>query len=454
MYTWAATNVSRALKRYVPQGLFGRTLLILIVPIVILQGLVSYLYVERHYDRVSRQLSETVARELSYIIDEIERTSENKSIYTLMRRFENKFKIRLDLDEESILNAGINRGFYDLAGNAVGETLEAAIHRPLSVDLSSYQKIVDIRIQTRHGVLRALTPRKHMIAERPHLLLVWTGIVSFSLIVIAVLFLRNQIRPIRQLAKSAEAFGRGQNTLPDFRPSGALEIRQAARAFIQMRARIERAVEQRTQMLLGISHDLRTPLTRMKLTLAMEEETEGNIELSRDVLQMEHMINAFLDFGQKQNELTQKVSLQKLLETVLKDTQRGNPTCRVTLQLCEQITVETTLLVKPYAFQRCLHNLLENACVFGDTVLLTARITKKWLEFTVEDNGCGIPEQQRDEAFRSFNRLDNARNQNKVGGVGLGLTIARDIVHSHGGHITLDESISFGGLKVIIVIPQ
>jgi two-component system, OmpR family, osmolarity sensor histidine kinase EnvZ len=294
----------------------------------------------------------------------------------------------------------------------------------------------------------------YMIAERPHLLLVWTGAVSFVLVVIAVLFLRNQIRPIRQLAHAAEAFGRGQ-TLDKFQPSGALEIRQAAREFLKMRARIERMVEQRTQMLLGISHDLRTPLTRMKLTLALQDDDlETTSDLRRDVQQMEMMLNTFLDFGQKKDEVTQEVKVKPVLEMLAYDTRRLNPACTLKTWYLSEIDEQTSVQLKPYGIKRCLQNLLENACSFGDTVHLSVKLLPKRIEFFVEDNGCGIPESQREEAFSSFNRLDEARNQNRSGGVGLGLTIARDIVHSHGGDIELRTGKNLGGLEVFISIPQ
>lgn len=441
-----------SLKRYLPRGLFGRTLLILIIPVLILQGLVSFLYVERHYDRVSRQLSRAAAKDLSYVVTRLEQ--EPVQIETLDMLAES-FHMRLRLQPgERLKQDGISRSIFDLTGHAVAETLHEEIDRALVVDLDNYAKRIDIYIQTDVGVLHAIVPRRYMIAERPHLLLVWTGAVSLVLVVIAILFLRNQIRPIRQLAQAAEAFGRGQ-TPTKFQPSGALEVRQASRAFLKMRARIERMVEQRTQMLLGISHDLRTPLTRMKLTLALQDDAlEGVKDLRRDVNQMENMIAAFLDFGQKSEEATQAVALKAFIETLVYDTQRAHPVCKIQCVYLSDVQENTAIQLKPKAFERCLQNLLENACRFGNTVRISVRLLPKRVEFFIEDNGQGIPEAQREDAFRSFNRLDAARNQDTGGSVGLGLTIARDIVHNHGGSIDLKVSKNLKGLEVFISIPK
>ena len=268
---------------------------------------------------------------------------------------------------------------------------------------------------------------------------------STLFLMIAVIFLRNQIRPIRKLAEAADNFGRGAD-MPNFRPSGASEVRKAARAFIVMRERIKRQLRTRTEMLAGISHDLRTPLTRMKLQLAMLGDSEASREMGDDVQQMEHMIQEYLDFARGEGrEDAIRVSLREFLEDVVSDYQR----------LSADVTLvpgqDSMMDIRISGFRRMMHNVIDNALRYGKRCRLALRIAANYCEVVIDDEGPGIPEDKRDEVFKPFNRLDPSRNI-KTGGVGLGLTIARDIVLAHGGSILLESSPK-NGLRVIIRLP-
>jgi two-component system osmolarity sensor histidine kinase EnvZ len=276
-------------------------------------------------------------------------------------------------------------------------------------------------------------------------------LAALLLTVVAVIFLRNQIRPIHELARAASAFGRGRSVA--FRPSGAVEIRSAGTAFVSMRARLERQIEQRTRMLSGVSHDLRTPLTRMKLALAVADETPEIREFGRDVEEMEHMLDAFLDFARGEGgELAEPADPAELAQEVVADARRKG--IEITLYSQVETPGEPEVEMRRRALKRCLTNLVDNAASYGAQVSLSIRLTLRTLEFSVEDDGPGIPEDKREEVLLPFTRLDEARNQNVASGVGLGLSIAQDIARGHGGSLLLDDSPRLGGLKATVLLPR
>jgi len=283
------------IKRYLPASLFGRALMILVVPILTLQVVVGVLFLQRHYDRVTAQMARAVASELTYAIRAVERAPSAAAAQEALDDMAYPFGFELGLEAGGTVEPTAVRAFYDVTGSVVAETLKEAIARPMALDFLSKRKHVDARIQTSKGVLRVLIRRGRLNASKPHLLLVWMIATGLGLTAVAALFLRNQVRPIRELARAASAFGRGRS-LP-FRPAGAEEVRRAGQAFLDMRARIERQIGQRTLLLSGVSHDLRTPLTRMKLALAMEEDGPATREMTAELVEMERMIDAFLDFA-------------------------------------------------------------------------------------------------------------------------------------------------------------
>jgi two-component system osmolarity sensor histidine kinase EnvZ len=310
---------------------------------------------------------------------------------------------------------------------------------------------VRIAAQTSRGALVAVSPRNRMSVSNPHQLFVLMVAASVVLGAIAVLFLRNQVRPIRQLAEAAEAFGKGRS-LP-FRPAGAEEVRRAAGAFLSMRARIERQIEQRTQMLSGVSHDLRTPLTRMKLSAAlMEDDTEVQ-GLRDDIAQMERMLDEFLAFARGDGlEESQPVDPFALAERLVEDAERGG--AEVTLTCVDETPQDRLVVMRPLAVRRALENLLGNAARYGRRVALQVRLLPKTLDFVVEDDGPGIAAEDRARAVAPFSRLDAARNQDLGGGVGLGLSIALDVARGHGGGLELGRSSQLGGLRAVLRLPR
>lgn len=437
-------------KRYLPRSLFGRALLILVLPVVVLQGLLASEFIRRHYDGVTSQMAAGVARELNYVISAVEEAPDADAARARLASLSVPLGSRFELIEGGLIERETLRRFYDITGGAAEEALKTGVRRPIAVDLTSSTRTIGTEIQTAKGVIRVAIDRRRMIATNPHQLLVFTGLASVVLVVVAVLFLRNQVRPIKELAGAADAFGRGIS-LP-FEPKGAEEVRRAGAAFLAMRDRIERHVEQRTRMLSGVSHDLRTPLTRMKLALAMMDDAPEAAELSRDVREMEHMIDAFLAFARDETgEDMVPHDPRAVLHAVAEDAARAG--IDVIVDDCLPDAPDTVAL-RLSAIRRALGNLLGNARTFADTIRLTAMTQGDQLCFCVEDDGPGIPEADRVAALRPFTRLDSARNQNRASGVGLGLSIAADVAHAHGGTLSLDTSPDLGGLAARLCLPR
>ncbi len=437
-------------KRYLPRSLYGRALVILLAPIVLLQLVVAGLFVQRHYAGVTEQMAGAVGLELRYAIEQVERAETVEDARARLEALARPLGLTLALDPGAEVDPGRRAPFYDVSGDALAATLEEVVDRAMSVDLESHEGAADVRIATELGALRALIPRKRTIASNPHILLVWMVATAVLLTVVAVLFLRNQVRPIRELAAASEAFGKGR--AEPFRPAGAEEVRRAGAAFLDMRRRIERAIEQRSNMLYGVSHDLRTPLTRMKLALAMAEEGSETEELRRDVDEMERMLDAFLDYARGgQGETAEPVAALALLEAAAADARRTGAVLDVEWEPGAEAAEP---VLRDGEVRRALANLMANAARYGSRCLASLRVGRGWVEFVVEDDGPGIPERERERALRPFARLDAARNQDRGGGVGLGLAIALDIARGHGGTLELEDSARLGGLKAVLRLPR
>jgi two-component system osmolarity sensor histidine kinase EnvZ len=439
------------LKQYLPKTLFRRALLILLLPILVLQAVIASIVLQRHYDATTVQMAGTAARELNFAIARIEGAATVEEAQAAISEMALQFDIQMGLDEGTTLESRALRSFYDVTGGIIEETLKRQLHRPMALDLVNAPKHVDARIVTTKGVLRVLIPRRRLNPSNPHQLFIWMFVAGVLLVVVAVAFLRNQIRPINELAHAAAAFGRGRT--PPFKPSGAEEVRSAGAAFVDMRTRIERQIEQRTLMLSGVSHDLRTPLTRMRLALAMAEDTPERAEIARDVDEMEHMLDAFLDFSRGEGgETAEPTDPDELASEIAADARRKG----VEIALFTQIETpdQREIEMRRRAMKRCLTNLVDNACVYGGQVALSTRMTRHFLEFVVEDDGPGIPPGKREAVLRPFTRLDDARNQNVASGVGLGLSIAQDAARAHGGSLELADSPRLGGLKATVRLPR
>jgi two-component system osmolarity sensor histidine kinase EnvZ len=334
--------------------------------------------------------------------------------------------------------------FFSLLDSALSNELRK-IGRPFWIDTVGKSALVEIRIQLDDAVMRVFARRSAAYASNAQIFLIWMVGTSGILLFVAIIFLRNQIKPILRLADAAESFGKGRE-VPNFRPRGAREVRRAANAFLEMKARIERALEQRTAMLAGVSHDLRTILTRFKLELALIGESPEADAMKKDIDEMTRMLEAYLAFARGDlGEQSAPTDMAEFLEELKLDAERHGHRASIEFHGPPVVTV------RPAAFKRCLANLVSNAARFAPSIAITGHRDHRWLTITVDDDGPGIPPDMRDEVFKPFLRLDDARNQDE-GGTGLGLAIARDIARSHGGDITLGDS-PLGGLRATVKVP-
>jgi len=429
----------RWLKRYMPRSLYGRAILILALPVVTVMLVVSVAFIQRYFEGVTRQMAITVSREVRLLLESGDTPAEiagSRAAQVLL--------IDVQAVPKGSVPAESDWLWQDLTGAWVVRALDRVLPGVLAVDLTDDPE-VKLYLDTDMGALRLTFDRNRVSASRSHQLLV--NMLGFAIImtVIAYLYLRNQLRPITRLARAAEAFGRGQHL--DYRPAGAVEVRAAGRAFLDMRARIERQIEQRTLMLSGVSHDLRTPLTRLKLNLSMLDEDERR-PMEQDIAEMERLIDAFLDFVRGAREGNpEPVYPVALVRRIVEDAQRaGVPVALVMAQGSGEVALREA------GMRRAVENLVNNAVRYGTRAEVSVLLTESALRIRVEDDGPGIPEESRGEAVKPFVRLDTARNQNLGSGVGLGLSIAFDIARTHGGTLRLGESDRLGGLCADIVI--
>ncbi len=435
-------------RPYLPRSLFGRAALILIVPIVAIQLVVSIVFIQRHFEGVTRQMTQGVMIDIRYLLAEVNAETQPGDARTRADAVAAALDLRIALPGPPVAGPADARGVLDWSGRQVILTLRDALPALVSVDLMSDERQVQIVLATRHGPMAVALDRRRVSASNPHQLLVLMGFASIVLTLISYVFLRNQLSPIARLAAAAEAFGRGRS-IP-YRPRGASEVRVAGHAFIDMRSRIERQIEQRTLLLSGVSHDLRTPLTRMKLGLSLLPEDEDAAAMRRDVADMERLVEEFLAFARGDAmEQTETVDPAALVGRAVDNAQRAGQA--VTLRATEGAGL---IALRPQAVLRALDNLIGNAVRHGTRAEVSLAITDRSVRLTVEDDGPGIARDRRDEAVQPFARLDDARDPNRGGGVGLGLSIAADIARSHGGALRLGESAALGGLRADLVLAR
>ncbi|NIZ12420.1 ATP-binding protein [Phaeobacter sp. HF9A] len=439
-------NLSR-LKHYMPRlpsGIYGRAALILLMPVVVLQIVVSFAFIRRDLENITRQMAQTMSREFIMINDEIggAQTQEEAMarLAPLLRPLQ--IKLRFLAPDEQIPPDQIS--FEDFSGRIVRSTLRLTLPNFESIQLPEGRQIRVI-MDTDLGPLEMEFSRRRVSAAAPHQLIVTMVVFGFLLVVIAMAYMRNQLRPIKRLAEAAEAFGRGR--MIPYQPRGATEVRAAGAAFVDMRARIDRQIEQRTLMLSGVSHDLRTPLTRLKLSLSFLED-EDAASMRQDVREMEEMVDAFLDFsrGVTTSEMEES-DPGELVQDAIEDWVRQGKN----VQLID-LSGNRVVPLRAAAVRRALDNLISNAVRYGTQARVSVAVTQKSLRIRVDDDGPGIPEDLRGDAMRPFTRLDPARNQDRGTGVGLGLAIVADIARAHGGILRLGTSDDLGGLRADIVI--
>jgi two-component system, OmpR family, osmolarity sensor histidine kinase EnvZ len=436
----------RFLKRRLPTSLWGRSLLIIVLPVLVMQVAVTWAFFDMHWQTVTARLSDGLAGDIAWAAESWRDDPTEANLAVIAERAERSMSLSVDLREGDVLPREQERGPIGVVDRTLEKALATRLDQPFWFSTTQYPAYVDIRVQQPEGVLRVIAPRERAVATQAHIFVLWLTIATVLLMSVAILFIRNQVRAIERLADAAEAFGRGE-THDTFKPHGAREVRAAAHAFLAMRERIQRHIDQRTALLASVSHDLRTPLTRLRLELALAPPFKRAGAMQGDLDEMEHMIDEYLAFARGEaGEPAQSVSVSTMLTAAAEDVRRAGAEAEVVAP------ADLVATLRPLAFKRALANLAGNAAAHGEHVRLSARpLPSGGLEVAVEDDGPGIPETMHEEAFRPFSRLDASRNQNRKG-VGLGLAIARDVARGHGGDITLERS-DLGGLRALIRLP-
>jgi two-component system, OmpR family, osmolarity sensor histidine kinase EnvZ len=439
------SRIDRFFKSVLPKGLYARALFIIIAPMVILQSVVAFVFMERHWNMVTRRLSAAVVQDIAALVDMRQSLLQDHNSAQLRRIAQDRLGLVVDFLPVTELPPLGPKPFFSLLDQTLSEELRKQIGRPFWIDTVGRSNLVEIRIELDDAVMRTFARRSAAYASNSGIFLLWMVGTSLVLITVAILFLRNQIRPILRLTAAVESFGKGRD-VPNLRARGAQEVRRAAVAFLEMKARVERAIEQRTAMLAGVSHDLRTVLTRFKLGLALLDDGPETEEMKKDVDEMSRMLEAYLAFARGDaGERSEPTDMATFLDELKADAERHGRRASVRFYGYPVATV------RPHAFRRCLANLVSNAARFGSAITVTGHRDHRYMTITVDDDGPGIPPNRRDDVFKPFLRLDDARNQDEAGS-GLGLAIARDIARSHGGEVMLGDS-PMGGLRASVRIP-
>ena len=436
-------TIGEAIKRVLPRTLLGRSLLIIVTPLILLQLISGFIFYDRHWSWVSRQLTSSAVGEITAIIDLWREAPNEETRGRILEIGRQNFELKLNFENDAILPNTLRPP----AGSDVdvGSVLYQRLRRPVTI-LDDTRTNLTMDVQFPDGVMHVAISPKRLFTSTTYIFVLWMVGSSLVLFGVAMIFMRNQVRPIRRLARAADALGKGRD-VPPFKLAGAIEVRQAAHAFNIMRERIRRQMNQRTEMLAGVSHDLRTPLTRMKLELAMLKGV-GAEELKSDVLEMESMVEGYLAFARgDETEATISADLGELIDEVAVQMRRSGAIVAVKIDKSGELVMP----MRRAAMKRALTNLLVNATTYGKRAEIATRRVGGNVEITVDDDGPGIPVDRREDVFRPFFRLEESRNR-ETGGVGLGLSIARDVIHGHGGSIALEDS-PLGGLRVRLRLP-
>jgi len=432
------------IKRYLPKSLLGRSILIIVSPLILLQLVSGLIFYETHWDKVSLRLARSVAGDVGAVVNLMHREFGPNARQMALDIASANMGLSVVYREGAVLESLEHRG-SGLMERMLVRALDESYSKPFFIDSESIDRHVIIDVQMADGVLHVVTNRKRLFSSTTYVFVLWMIGTSLILFGVATIFMRNQVKPIRRLAMAAEDFGKGRD-VSNFKPEGAAEVRQAAAEFLDMRDRISRQIRQRTDMLAGVSHDLRTPLTRMRLELEMLGDGEAAKNLKSDVTDMEHMLEGYLAFARGEGtEKPTPSNLTQLIEGVVSQARRNGG------QIDFHGEEDITLPLRPNAFKRSITNIVDNAIRFANHVSVRVRQREDCAEVLIDDDGPGIPEDQRDDVFRPFYRVEGSRNQ-ETGGIGLGLTIVRDVIRAHGGDIELDQA-PIGGLRVRLRLP-
>ncbi|HHL42273.1 MAG TPA: HAMP domain-containing protein [Hellea balneolensis] len=432
------------LKRRLPKTLFGRAFLIIMLPIALMQIIVAYIFFDAHWQTVTASLSDSVSADVAVTVELYEQSPNAERAKRLDAMLRPNMQLSVAYEEDDQLPLTTRRSFFSSLDRTLRKALSSHLTQDFWFDTTRYPNHIDIRVAVDGGVLRFIVPRERVFAPTGFIFLFWLIMATVLLSLVSILFILNQARPIVKLAEAADRFGKGQG-IGKFKPSGAREVRQAGRSFLEMRERIQRHIQQRTELLAGVSHDLRTPLTRLKLHLALAKDSEETQAAKRDLEDMERMLDGYLDFA-RDSAQEERVAgdIGMLIEQIVQALAKPKP----------EFTFEGNLQLnmRRSAMKRALSNLINNGLKYAKHVKIHARASDEGVTITIDDDGPGIAPENREDAFKPFSRLDVARNQN-LDGVGLGLSIARDVIQSHGGAISLQDS-PLGGLRCHITLPR
>jgi len=435
------------IKNILPQTLFGRALLIIVTPLILMQAISTFVFFDRHWDTMTRRLAHTLAGDIAFIVDSLTPLPKQLDLNQIFLKADDILHIRLTYSPEEILVKKKPFQQWDRVRKSLRDALKERVRRPFSIDTTKKDRRIEIKVQLPQGLLNVNVHEKRLYSSTPYIFLMWMIGSSLVLFAIAIIFMRNQIRPIRRLAIAARSFGMGRGS-SEIKPSGAKEVRQATQAFRQMRERISRQFAQRTEMLAGVSHDLRTPLTRMKLQIEMLERTPETRELQDDIQEMERMIDGYLTFARGEgSESLSKINLSSLIEEIISTERRDGSL----INFVNKSKTIKSVTLRPQAIKRAITNLIINSKKYAEIIKVEFEYNSEHAIITIDDNGPGIKPEHRDDVFKAFFRLDPSRNTD-TGGTGLGLTIAKDIIQSHGGDLLLSEA-SLGGLRATITLP-
>ena len=437
-------HVRIAVKRYLPKSFLGRSIMIIIMPLILLQVVSTWVFYDRHWNTITRRLADSVAGEIGLVIDAMGKFEQEENVNWLTGSAADLGLFFTFKKGEILPNAPPVTG-GGILDTRLANAMRERVRRPFHIDTWSHDRLVQMKVQVPDGVMEIFVPRERLFSSTTYIFVMWMVGTSLLLFAIATMFMRNQVRPIRRLADAVDNFGKGRD-VPDFRPEGATEIRRAAAAFERMRGRINNALTQRTEMLAGVSHDLRTPLTRMKLQLEMLGDARGVDDLKEDLREMEVMVEEFLAFARGEGtEEAVESNLDEIVATVARSASTDGR------DVVAKTDGDMKIFIRPNAIRRCITNLVVNAVTHATAVEIGASRRGTLVEITVDDDGPGIPEEEREAVFKPFYRLDPSRNPG-TGGTGLGLSIARDLARGSGGEVTLEDS-PLGGLRATIKLP-
>jgi len=435
-------------SKWLPATLMGRSALIIVVPLILVQVLSTFIFYDNHWETLSRRLAQGLAGDISHIRVYMRDNPGAENFSWIQMSARQTMALTISYDENAALAADKVITGDGPFPDVLTRELWRELKRPFTIDFRGQDGNIEIGMQLPDGVLNVIAPRKRLFSSTTYVFVIWMVGSSLLLFGVAALFLNVQVRAVRRLARAADSFGKGRD-MPNFKPEGAMEVRQAARAFTAMKNRIQRQIDQRTEMLAGVSHDLRTPLTRLRLQIEMLDGIAADDvdALKQDVDDMQRMLDGYLAFARGEgDEAPQEIDLGEYVSDLEKRLERDGVDVRA-----ERQALTGTFTVKPMALQRCVANLIGNAKRYAKTVVVSVQRSGSQLDIIIDDDGPGIPPEERESAFKPFYRMEASRNP-ETGGVGLGLTIARDFARSLGGDVVLSSSPQ-GGLRAVVQLP-